>query len=85
MPTYYELWAKKTAKKCSFQTLPNVAVNIHPSAIFSLACYPPKSKHLGEGETTVQIHTNTHSHILNSSNKSLCIKLTERYVSMPDF
>lgn len=93
MPTYFELWAKKTAKKNSFQTLPSVAVNMHqlhyPSFhYFGFGLLPPKSRHMGKEEGTVKIHPNTQSHILNTNNnnnESLCAKLTERHVSMPDF
>lgn len=92
VPTYFELWAKKTAKKPqnSFQTLPSVAVNMHqlhyPSfQYFGFRLLPPKSRHMGKEEGTVKIHPNTQSHILNNNNESLCAKLTERHVSMPDF
>lgn len=54
MPTYFELWAKKTAKKAVFRLyqvllLTCISYIIHHSAIFDLAYCLPKVSTLGNG------------------------------------
>lgn len=94
MPTNFELWAKKTAKKAVFRLYQMllliicISYVIHPSAIFSLACWLPKVSTWGKGRAQSRYIPTLGAILLinnNNNHESLCVKLIERHVSMPDF